>query len=216
MRRKKKKNKEDIKGEKGNKDKNAKAKSSSKDGKHSKVSSDAARDGDVCEIDDDEIASTITSLIDFVDSKHGNPTQDDFFAEVRVLQLAKVFEHKIRLYIVLRVIFRCSMDAKELADKSKLLDKFITNCLLETKDVLWAFNKYFDASKDDLDSTRRFPLVLKVLYDEEWCTEEGILLYYNNDEGAGEPGFEKAKASAKPFLTWLAQDVAESDSDSSA
>lgn len=213
---KEKRGQEDIKGKKGNKDKNAKAKGGSNDGKHSKISSDAAQDGDVFQVEEDETASTISSMIAFVESKDGNPIRDDFFTEVRVLQLAKSFDNKIRLYIVLRVIFRCSMDAKKLADQSKLLDKFITNCLIETKDILWAFNKYFDASKNDLDISRCLPPVLKALYDEEWCTEEGILSYYNNDEGAGEAGFEKAKASAKPFLIWLAQDVPESDSDSSA
>merc|ERR1719265_1702787 len=146
-------------------------------------------------------------------SKHGNPTPDDFFAEVRFLQLTKAFDHKIRLYVVLRVIFQCSMEAKSLADQSKLLDKFITNCKLEANGVLWAFNKYFEASKNELNANSCFPFVLKVLYGEDWCAEEGILSYYNNDEGAGEPGFEMAKASAKPFLAWLAQDEAESDSE---
>jgi len=208
---KEKKDKEDVKGKKENKDKNAKADGGSKDEKLSKASSDAVQDD--FGFDDNEITATLSSLIDFVDSKGGNPTRDDFFQEVRALQLAKAFDHKMRLYVVLRVIFRCSVDAKRLADQSKLLDKFITNCKMETIDVLWAFDKYFEASKNELNASSCFPFVLKVLYDEDWCTEEGILSYYNNDEGAGEPGFETAKASAKPFLAWLAQDEAESDSE---
>merc|ERR1711907_339830 len=114
------------------------------------------------------IKSTIKSLADFVESKGGKPPVAAFFEEVRALQVTKVFDHRIRLYAVLEALFGASMDAKGISDKSKIIDKFITNGSLDGSDVLWAFNTYVEANKD-WDATRRFPPIVKALYDEEWC-----------------------------------------------
>merc|ERR1711865_551242 len=166
------------------------------------------------EFDDDEIKSTIKSMTEFVESKGGKPSTAAFFEEVRALQVTKVFDHKIRLYAVLEALFGSSMDAKALSDQSKIVGKFITNGSLETPDVLWAFDAYIEANKG-WEAPKRFPPVVKALFDEEWCTDKGILSYYNDDEGEGQPGFDKAKAAAKPVLTWLAQDDgSDSDEDS--
>lgn len=184
----------------------------SKDGKVSKPSFVfAAKDGAVFQFDD-EIKSTIRSLTYFVDSKDGTPTVSGFFEEVRALQVTKVFDHNVRLYVVLEALFRDSMDAKSVRAKTKLLDKFITNGSLETRDILWAFGAYLEANKG-WDAARCFPPVVKGLYDEDWCTEKGLLSYYNNNEGNREPGFERAKVAVQPLLTWLAQDADNSDSE---
>jgi len=206
-----KKDKKEKKEKKEKKDKKEKKEKKKKDSDSDAGSGDeksdasSEKDGAPLEFDDDEIKSTIKSMAEFVESKGGKPTVAAFFEEVRALQVTKVFDHKVRLYAVLESLFAGSMDGKGVSDKSKIIDKFITNGSLETPDVLFAFGAYLEANKG-WDSAKRFPPIVKALYDEEWCTEKGILAYYNDDGGDGQPGFDKAKAAAKPFLTWLAQD----------
>jgi len=211
---KEKKDKKDKKEKKEKKEKKKKDDSDSDDAgsddEKSEKSSEAEKEVVPLEYDDDEIKSTIKSMADFVESKGGKPTVAAFFEEVRALQVTKVFDDKIRLYAVLESLFGADMDAKGVTDKSKIIEKFIQNGRLQTADVLWAFDTYIEANKG-WDATRRFPPVVKVMFDEEWCSDQAILRFYNEDEGEGQPGFDKAKAAAKPILAWLAKD---DDSDS--
>jgi len=57
-----------------------------------------------------------------------------------------------------------------------------------------------------------YPLVLKVIYDEDWASEEDILGYYNGDSRS-DPSFDDARKTAAPFLKWL-QTESDDDSDS--
>merc|ERR1719453_788354 len=120
-------------------------------------------------------------MAEFVESKGGKPKVDAFFEEVRALQVTKVFDHKVRLYAVLEALFGSSMDAASVKDKSKLVDKFIKNANLKCREVLWVFGAYIEANKS-WEAAKRFPPVLKQL----------------DDEADGKPGFDKAKAAAKP------------------
>jgi len=214
---KEKKDKKDKKDKKEKKEKKKKDDSDSdagSDDDKSEKSSDADKEVVPLEYDDDEIKSTIKSMTEFVESKGGKPSVAAFFEEVRALQVTKVFDHKIRLYAVLESLFGASMDLKGVSDKSKIIEKFISNGGLKTADVLWAFDTYVESNKD-WDATRCFPHIVKALYEQEWCSDEAILRYYNDDEGEGEPGFDKAKTAAKPILGWLAKaDDSDSEEDS--
>merc|ERR1712066_1132297 len=124
-----------------------------------------------------------------------------FFEEVRMQQIAKIFNHKVRMCIVLEALCGQSMDAKGLTEQKRIVSKCIEHGKMQPFDTLWAFDGYVHRNRDAL---KTFPMVLKAIYDEEWVSEEKILEYYNNEAGSGETGFEEAKRSAAPFLKWLA------------
>merc|ERR1719158_1250945 len=81
---------------------------------------------------------------------------------------------------------------------------------LPQSDVLWVFDAYVAANPG---SAKGFPMVLKTIYDEDWCTEEQMLAYYKKNEGEGEPGFSMAKEKAAPFLKWLEENDDDDDDD---
>lgn len=145
-----------------------------------------------------------------------SPKPADFYEELRMQQLSKVFDHKVRLYIVFEALCGDSMDAKALEGQKKLVDKVISSPKLPGSDVLWALDAYLDLHEG---ISKGFPMLLKVVYDQDWAEEKEILSYYNDDEGKGEPGFQEAKKLAAPFLKWLAEandsdDDDDDDSDS--
>merc|ERR1711865_290045 len=142
---------DDVKEKKEKKDKKEKKEKKKKDSDSDAGSGDeksdasSEKDGAPLEFDDDEIKSTIKSMAEFVESRGGKPTVAAFFEEVRALQVTKVFDHKVRLYAVLESLFAGSMDAKGVSDKSKMIDKFVTNGGLKGPEVLWAFDTYLEA-----------------------------------------------------------------------
>lgn len=152
----------------------------------------------------------IVVLKEFVDSKGGKPSKADFFEELRMQQLAKVFDNKVRLFIAFEVLCGSSMDAKALSGVSELIDKVISSPKLPARDVLWALDAYLQANPG---VSKGFAMMLKVAYDEDWAEEKEILSYYQEDEGVGEPGFDEAKKLAAPFLTWLEKVDSEEDDD---
>jgi len=135
-------------------------------------------------------------------SDSGAVKVDDFFEEVRMFQLAKVFDHKVRLFIVLASLCGETMDGKAVEKHKKHIAQAIKNAKMTPAEVLWAFDAYVAAYPGAL---KPFPMVIKVVYDEEWADEKHILAYYEEEEGSGEPGFDEAKKALAPFLTWLKQ-----------
>lgn len=149
---------------------------------------------------------------EFVQSKGGKPKPDDFFEELRMQQLAKLFDHKIRFFVALESLMPAgAMDAKGIAEHKAVLNKVLSVVKMPESDILWCFNAYLSQNEK---SVKSFPMVLKFIYDEDWASEAAILKYYVEEEGDGEPGFQAAKTSAAPFLKWL-QTAEESDDDDS-
>jgi len=160
---------------------------------------------------------------------------DDFFQEVRLQQISKVFDHKSRLYIVLETLCGNTMDAKTLGEVKHVVAGFIAKPKMEPSEVLWAFGAYLQMNRG---AVKLYPLVLKLIYDEDWASEEQILNYYGEDRRTAaattadggysrttaigylqnsqqeDPGFAIAKQSASPFLKWL-QSTASDDEESS-
>jgi len=100
------------------------------------------------------------------------------------------------------------MDAQAVSDKAKFISKCIESAKMEAHEVLWAFGAYFVMNRSAL---KGYPWVLKAVSMADWAEEAEILKYYNEDDGAEDPGFTEAKQSATPFLNWLA--TAESEDD---
>lgn len=160
---------------------------------------------------DEETSKVISNLKSFIDGKGGKPKVDDFFEEIRMFQLAQVFDHKVRLYVAIAACCGESMDAAAVNTNKKYIAKCIQNASMSGEDVLWAFNAYLAANAG---AAKGFAMVLKAVYEEDWAEEKEILDYYNDDGNDDEPGFEEAKKKAAPFLKWLATVDDDSDSDS--
>jgi len=168
------------------------------------------KEEDVVEYDSEIVEQVVGVMKEF--ASKGDVKPEDFFEELRMQQLAKLFDHKIRFYIALEALFpEGAMDAKAVQDKKKVLDKVLSAVKIPADHVLWGFNAYLSLEKNE-KAVRSYPMVLKTIYDEEWASEAEILKYYVEEEGQGEPGFEKANTSAAPFLKWL-QEAEESDDD---
>lgn len=168
-------------------------------------------------------------------ARQGNQTcLDDFFQGVRLQQISKLFDHKLRLYIVLETLCGNTMDAKTLGEVKHVVADFIAKPKMEPSEVLWAFGTYLQMNRD---AAKLYPLVLKVIYDEDWASEEQILNYYDEgrrttsaaaDGGCSsttatgylknsqqeDPGFAIAKQCASPFLKWLQSTASDEDESS--
>jgi len=150
-------------------------------------------------------------MTEFVAGKGGKAKPDDFFEELRMQQLAKLFDHKMRFYIALESLMpNGSMDAKAAVDNKESLNKVLAATKIPASDVLFGFDAYLAHNEK---AVRSFPMVMKVIYDEEWASEEELFAYYRDEEGSGEPGFDAAKKAGAPFLKWLETAAASDDDD---
>merc|ERR1712190_474991 len=112
--------------------------------------------------DDDETAAVVSTLSTFVNSKGGKPSVADFFEEVRLQQISKVFDHRMRLSVALEALCGKTVDAKALGEKQKYVEHLSSNANMSTADVLWAFDTYL---KVNPGVAKAFPMILKLLYD---------------------------------------------------
>lgn len=153
------------------------------------------------------------AMKEWLEKKNGKVKPDEFVDELRILQVTKCIDEKKRFYAALEALFPAgTMDAKAVEDQGKVISKVITSGKqISAHDVLWCFDAYLSRSENE-KAVRSFPMVMKTIYDQEWASEEELLQYYDNDEGEGEPGFDKAKTASAPFLKWL-KEAEESDED---
>jgi hypothetical protein len=141
--------------------------------------------------------------------KDGKVKADDFFEELRMQQIAKVFDNKVRLHIALEALFQDgSMSAKEVEQQSKTINKCVSTGSMSGSEVLYAFGAYLETNSKAL---KTYPMVLKAIYENDWASEEAILGYYKADS-RNDPGFADAKKTSAPFLKWL-ETTSDSDDD---
>jgi hypothetical protein len=209
--------KDKKKKKKDKKEKKEKREKSESESEHSSVEEKAKGNGKEdddevrdLEYDDPELQSVIEVLKEFAESKGGKPKADDFFEEVRMHQLAKCFDNKVKLYVVFEALCGSTMDAKSMGSQKKYINKIISSASMTTTEVLWTINVYY---KVNTGVIKAYPMALKCAYDEEWLQEDELRAYFEENKGAGEPGFENCKKYAAPFLKWLA--TAGSDDSSS-
>lgn len=195
---------------KDNKDRNAttERRDCRKSGELAKEESNAGTTGNVrgdpeCDDGDESaIRATISSVKAFIMLKGGIPNAEEFFEEVKNQQLARELCHRTRLYIVLEAICGNSLDAALLRDHWENIRLFIEDAGLKADDVLWAFGSYLHANPEVAVALKYSP-ILKLLYDEDWIDEAGVLEYYAPGRVVCEPGFNEARRAAAPFLKWL-------------
>merc|ERR1712193_480715 len=92
--------------------------------------------------DSDEIQDVIQTLSEFVASTGGNPAVALFLEELRMQQLAKIFDNKVRFYVAIQALFGTTIPEKEIPNKKKYLTKLIDNGKMSTEDVLWGFEVF--------------------------------------------------------------------------
>merc|ERR1711959_629180 len=128
---------------------------------------------------------------------------DLFFEEVRLQQIANGFSHEVRLYLVLEVLFRNgSLTAKGVEENLGLLKRFITSGHMGFQDLIWAFDLYVGRNAAT-GAAKRFPMVVKALYDADLADEEEILAHYKAEKQQV-PEFEvTARKAVAPLLNWL-------------
>jgi len=147
-----------------------------------------------------EIKTVIKTLRNYVEKSADHMSVDDFFDELRLVQLAEVFDHKMRLYVALEALLGSIFDTHSVLAKKEHLNKAITSASMSAPDILWAFGAYIETHPS---TATGFTWILKTMYDEDWVTEVDILEYYGSEEFCADPGFVSAQSHATPFLRWL-------------
>merc|ERR1712183_437087 len=170
----------------------------------------ASKKGGELEYAGDELKAVISMLASLSGSKGDSLKAADYLEELTNHRLAKKFDQKTSLYITMEALCGNEMDAKALQDKAKYLDELIESQKLMGTDVLWALGAYLDMNTG---VKRFFAQQLKVAYEQGWAEETTILSFYNDEEGAGTPGFADAQQAASPCLKWLAEAEEDDDDD---
>lgn len=184
-----------------------KEKKSKKDKDGSDESGDADA-GDVLVFDDEVMKSVVTKIAAFVDEAGDSLDVDDLFAEVRAIQVSQDFDNDLRLYAVIAALFpQGSLSKKSLPRMVDHIAKFIENAKMTPPQVFNAFEQYYAIYPESL---KGYPMVLKVLHDEEVFDDEGCISYYSQDTGP--TWFCNARPVVKPFVEWLQESEEESTS----
>merc|ERR1711998_370462 len=160
------KEKKEKKEKKDKKEKKKKADSdedSAVEANGNKKGADSDSDVEELQYNSEELQDVITTLSEFVSSKGGEPTVADFFEELRMQQLAKVFDNKVRFYVAIQALFGKTIPDKEVPKKKKYLTKVIQNGSMSPKDVLWGFEVFLVINPA---AEKAYPKTLKGLYDE--------------------------------------------------
>merc|ERR1712129_380269 len=204
-----KKDKKEKKDKKDKKEKKEKSKGLDVDSDDEDKDSDKDSDAEEEELKyDDETMSEIVRDLTAIVKASPKITKDKLFEEVRTLQVTKLFDHKLRMYVVVSALYpEASLKADGVTSKKKFLNEFIQNAKMSFADWIWGFEAYLAQNPT---ATKAWPMALKALYDEDLAEEEHILEYYKEDRD--NPGFDISKKAAGPFLKWL-QTANDSDSD---
>ncbi|XP_055388683.1 uncharacterized protein LOC129617527 [Condylostylus longicornis] len=165
-----------------------------------------------------EIISVTQNMMNFVsvvgedESKHWKTsmTPAGFFEQLRLLQVSQEFDHRIKVYVALDVLFNKDFG---LLTPDTPPAKVTQN--MAQRDILTALEDFVEARcGTSVLGFKNYPYFLQKLYSADILSDEGILTHYNSKKVAaeGREGHSKAKIAAKPFLAWLEQnDSEESD-----
>jgi len=204
--------KKDKKDNKEKKEKKSKKEKEDPDDGSDDESKGSDSDKDDLKYGDDDVKVICNDLTDFVKSKGGSLSVDLLFEEIRAQQVTKVFDNRVRMYVLVSALFPGgSLDAKGATQKKAYIKRFISNGNMSFKDWIWGFEAYLDTHAGAL---KAWPMTIKALYDEDLAEEEHILAYYKGDQDS--PGFEAAKKACAPFVKWLeTTDDSDDDDDDS-
>merc|ERR1712039_743944 len=121
-----KKEKKEKKDKKEKKEKKSKKEKEASDDEGSDDEKSEASDSDKDELKygDDDVKIIVNDLTDFVKTKEGSLSVDLLFEEVRAQQVTKVFDNKLRMFVVVSALFPGgSLDAKGVTAKKAYLKR---------------------------------------------------------------------------------------------
>merc|ERR1711862_745948 len=191
------------------KDKKEKKEKKSKEAEKEESGSESDKQADL-ELDDDDTQGLVKDLQALVQKEGSNLTKATLFEEVRAMQVTKLFNNKLRMYLVISALFPDgSMDGKKIESREAIIGAFISNGKMSFADWIWGVEAYLSKNKGAI---KAYPMALKAFYDSDLADEKDILKYYSADE-KDSPGFEEAKKAGAPFLKWLEEADSEDDDD---
>merc|ERR1712124_187316 len=156
-----------------------------------------------------ESIARVRKLIQEAEGKGKPMGTEKFFDEVRMIQIQNSFSYKLRLYVVLEGCFGDDMVPKTLKAKMPYVKKMVSTPPMPKAYILYAFEVYY---VENPKNRKQYPMCLKELYESDVLPEAQLQKHYGSSLDT--EGFADAKAAAKPFLDWLAQEDSESESGS--
>jgi len=135
--------------------------------------------------------------------------KEDYFEELRLLQISNGFNNRMRLYICVESLFPDgTMTAKTMKPNLDLIKNVIDNGHMSGGEILWAFEIYLGVHTN---LGKAYALIMKALYEEDVVEEEELIAHYGEDcKELDHPGFQEALAFTTPLIEWLQQSDDES------
>merc|ERR1711939_883397 len=169
-----------------------------------------AAEGDDLNFTDEVIKESIARVRKLIQEAEGKPMgTEKFFDETRMIQIQNSFSYKLRLNVVLEGCFGEDLAPAKLKPKMPYIKKMVSTPPMAIKDILYAFEVYY---VENPKNRKQYPMCLKELYEADLVQEADLQKHYSSSLDT--EGFADAKAAAKPFLEWLAQEDSESESGS--
>ncbi|TRY50495.1 Translation initiation factor eIF-5 Tif5p/ZnR+W2 domain-containing protein [Cryptosporidium tyzzeri] len=163
---------------------------------------------DVLTFESPEIVDVIGRLTNFM-QKNEEVSPEDFFSELRVLQVSQDFDEFMRFSVLLAVLFglKDPIDPKVFKLRIPYISKAVEGSL-RSNAIISIFESYCVEKNPSTLST--YPYLIQQLYDADILSEKVILKYYQKDAPTSwvsgcstQDTFEKAKKSCEPFVDWL-------------
>ncbi|KAF7459064.1 putative eukaryotic translation initiation factor 5 [Cryptosporidium felis] len=182
-------------------------KTNKRNGKKS-VCDESLLEKDVLTFDSPEITDVIERLSNYI-SRNEKMTPEDFFSELRVLQVSQDFDEYMRFTVSLVVLFglKDPVDPKVFKHWIPYISKVVEGSL-KSNAIISIFETY--CVERNPDTLITYPYLMQQLYDADILSEKAILKYYQKDTPAAwgssctaQNTFEKAKKSCEPFIKWL-------------
>ncbi|EEA07064.1 eukaryotic translation initiation factor 5, putative [Cryptosporidium muris RN66] len=159
--------------------------------------------------DSQEIADVVERLNNYILKNNETMTVDDFFSELRVLQVSQDFDANLRFYVALVAFFGLNevIDPKVFKLRTPFISRVVDGSL-RSNAILSIFETY--CVERNPHTLVTYPYLLQQLYDSDILSERSILKYYQRDSPTSSGSycssfetFEKAKLACKPFIEWL-------------
>lgn len=156
--------------------------------------------------DSDEILEVVNRMRNFIESNE-KVSVEDFFREIRVLQVSQDFDAKCRVFVALRCLFNEGMTVADLEAKLPYICRVVDSST-SSFDVLNAFEHFCYVHTPQ--SLPVFPYFVQKLYGAEILDSEDILKHYEIETDVS--SFNGCKKTIQPFLTWLRENESEEES----
>ena len=150
--------------------------------------------------------------------EHADATVDIMLEELRVLQATSGLKVRDRVVIFLGAVFtEACVTSNEIILQKEALSKMGSSALLQ-RHLISGFEWFCGTRFPSLG--KHFPVVLKILYDEDLIEEEIFMEWYDSSTRTDHSAdssmitfevLEQLRLNAAPFITWLKEAEEEDD-----